>query len=342
MYNKEYGSQLYRSQLNAKITATAHNTPEKIMTNHDLEKLVDTSDEWIRSRTGITQRHVVGKNEASSDISTRIAETLMEKRGISADEIDVIIVGTVTPDYFTPSTAALIQKNIGATNAWGFDLSAACSGYIYGLETGATFIRSGQYNKVMVIGVDTMTSILDYKDRDTCVIFGDGGGGVILEPTQNDTGILDSILHMDGNGGEYLIIPGGGSRIPATVESVKSRQHFIKQDGKMVFKYAVRGMADVSEKILSRNNLSGEDIALFIPHQANKRIIDAAAERCGISSEKVLINIDRYGNTTAGTIPIAMNEAVENNQIKDGDYILLASFGAGFTWGSILIKWETE
>ena len=328
--------------MNAKITATAHNTPEKIMTNHDLEKLVDTSDEWIRSRTGITQRHVVGENEASSDISTRIAETLLEKRGISADEIDLIIVGTVTPDYFTPSTAALVQKNIGASNAWGFDLSAACSGYIYGLETGATFIRSGQYNKVMVIGVDTMTSILDFKDRDTCVIFGDGGGGVILEPTQNDTGILDSILHMDGNGGEYLIVPGGGSRIPATVESVKSRQHFIKQDGKTVYKFAIRGMADVSEEILSRNNLSGEDIALFIPHQANKRIIDAAAERCGISSEKVLINIDRYGNTTAGTIPIAMNEAVENNQIKDGDYILLASFGAGFTWGSILIKWKTE
>jgi len=312
------------------------------MTNHDLAKLVNTSDEWIRSRTGISQRHVVGENEASSDISTRIAETLIEKRGISADEIDVIIVGTVTPDYFTPSTAALVQKNIGATNAWGFDLSAACSGYIYGLETGATFIRTGQYNKVMVIGVDTMTSILDFKDRDTCVIFGDGGGGVILEPTQNDTGILDSILHMDGNGGEYLIVPGGGSRIPATVESVKSRQHFIKQDGKTVFKFAVRGMADVSEKILSRNNLTGEDIALFIPHQANKRIIDAASERCGISSEKVLINIDRYGNTTAGTIPIAMDEAVEKNQIKDGDYILLASFGAGFTWGSILIKWETE
>ena len=328
--------------MNAKITATAHNTPEKIMTNHDLEKLVNTSDEWIRSRTGISQRHVVGENEASSDISTRIAETLIEKRGISADEIDVIIVGTVTPDYFTPSTAALVQKNIGATNAWGFDLSAACSGYIYGLETGATFIRTGQYNKVMVIGVDTMTSILDFKDRDTCVIFGDGGGGVILEPTQNDTGILDSILHMDGNGGEYLIVPGGGSRIPATLESVKSRQHFIKQDGKTVFKFAVRGMADVSEKILSRNNLTGEDIALFIPHQANKRIIDAASERCGISSEKVLINIDRYGNTTAGTIPIAMDEAVEKNQIKDGDYILLASFGAGFTWGSILIKWETE
>ena len=328
--------------MNAKITATAHNTPEKIMTNHDLEKLVDTSDEWIRSRTGISQRHIVGENEATSDISTRIAKALIEKRGISANEIDVIIVGTVTPDYFTPSTAALIQKNIGATNAWGFDLSAACSGYIYGLETGATFIRSGQYNKVMVIGVDTMTSILDFKDRDTCVIFGDGGGGVILEPTQNDVGILDSILHMDGNGGEYLIIPGGGSRIPATVESVKSRQHFIKQDGKTVYKFAVRGMADVSEEILSRNNLSGEDIALFIPHQANKRIIDAAAERCGISSEKVIINIDQYGNTTAGTIPIAMNEAVEKNQIKDGDYILLASFGAGFTWGSILIKWETE
>ena len=328
--------------MNAKITATAHSTPEGVMTNFDIEKLVDTSDEWIRSRTGITQRHVVSENEASSDISTRIAVSLLKKSGIDPDEIDVIIIGTVTPDHFTPSTAALVQKNIGASNAWGYDLSAACSGFLYGLETGANFIASGKYKKIMVIGVDIMTSILDFQDRDTCVIFGDGGGGVILEPTSSKSGIVDSILHMDGSGGEYLIVPGGGSRMPATKKSVDDRAHYIKQDGKTVFKHAVKGMADVSEKILSRNNLTGDDISLFIPHQANKRIIDSAANRCGISEDKVLINIDRYGNTTAGTIPIAINEAINDKRIKDGDYVLLASFGAGFTWGSILLKWESK
>ena len=328
--------------MNAKITATAHSTPKNVMTNLDLEKLVDTTDDWIRSRTGIVQRHIVSEDEASSDISTRIATSLLEKGGISANDIDLIIIGTVTPDHFTPSTAALVQKNIGAKNAWGFDLSAACSGFLYGLETGANFIASGRHKKVMVIGVDTMTSILDFQDRDTCVIFGDGGGGVILEPTLGKTGIVDSILHMDGSGGDYLIMPGGGSRIPATLKSVDDRQHYIKQDGKTVFKYAVKGMADVSERILSRNDLTGDDIALFIPHQANKRIIDSAAQRCGISEEKVLININQYGNTTAGTIPIALNEAFSDNRIKDGDYVLLASFGAGFTWGSILIKWESK
>ena len=328
--------------MNAKITATAHSTPEGVMTNFDIEKLVDTSDEWIRSRTGITQRHVVSENEASSDISTRIAVSLLKKSGIDPNEIDVIIIGTVTPDHFTPSTAALVQKNIGASNAWGYDLSAACSGFLYGLETGSNFIASGKYKKIMVIGVDIMTSILDFQDRDTCVIFGDGGGGVILEPTSSKSGIVDSILHMDGSGGEYLIVPGGGSRMPATKKSVDDRAHYIKQDGKTVFKHAVKGMADVSEKILSRNNLTGDDISLFIPHQANKRIIDSAANRCGISEDKVLINIDRYGNTTAGTIPIAINEAINDKRIKDGDYVLLASFGAGFTWGSILLKWESE
>lgn len=328
--------------MNAKITATAHSTPEGVMTNFDIEKLVDTSDEWIRSRTGITQRHVVSENEASSDISTRIAVSLLKKSGIDPNEIDVIIIGTVTPDHFTPSTAALVQKNIGASNAWGYDLSAACSGFLYGLETGANFIASGKYKKIMVIGVDIMTSILDFQDRDTCVIFGDGGGGVILEPTSSKSGIVDSILHMDGSGGEYLIVPGGGSRMPATKKSVDDRAHYIKQDGKTVFKHAVKGMADVSEKILSRNNLTGDDISLFIPHQANKRIIDSAANRCGISEDKVLINIDRYGNTTAGTIPIAINEAINDRRIKDGDYVLLASFGAGFTWGSILLKWESK
>ena len=327
------------SPIKAKIVATARSVPQNIMTNHDLEKIVDTSDDWIRTRTGINQRHVVGENEASSDMSTKIAKTLLKKSQLSPTEIDVIIVGTVTPDHFTPSTAAIIQNNINAKNAWGFDLSAACSGFIYGLETGSALINSGKYNNVMVIGVDTMTSILDFQDRDTCVIFGDGGGGVILQPTEHN-GIIDSLLHMDGSGGEYLIIPGGGSKIPASIESIENRDHFIKQDGKTVFKHAVRGMADVSAKILSKNNLTGNDISLFIPHQANKRIIDAAAEKCGISKEKVLINIDKYGNTTAGTIPIALSEAVDDGKIKNGDYVLLSSFGAGFTWGSILLRWE--
>ena len=327
------------SSIKAKIVATARSVPQNIMTNHDLEKIVDTSDDWIRSRTGINQRHVVGENEASSDMSTKIAKTLLKKSQLSPTEIDVIIVGTVTPDHFTPSTAAIVQNNINAKNAWGFDLSAACSGFIYGLETGSALINSGKYNNVMVIGVDTMTSILDYQDRDTCVIFGDGGGGVILQPTEHN-GIIDSLLHMDGSGGEYLIIPGGGSKIPASLESIENRDHFIKQDGKIVFKHAVRGMADVSAKILSKNNLTGNDISLFIPHQANKRIIDAAAEKCGISKEKIMINIDKYGNTTAGTIPIALSEAVDDGKIKNGDYVLLSSFGAGFTWGSILLRWE--
>ena len=308
------------------------------MTNFDLEKIVDTSDNWIKTRTGINQRHIVSENEASSDISTKIAYKLLRKSGVRANEIDAIIVGTVTPDHLTPSTASIVQKNIDAKNAWGFDLSAACSGFIFGLETGASLIQSGRYKNVIVIGVDTMTSILDYKDRDTCVIFGDGGGGVLLQPS-TDNGIIDSLLKMDGSGGKYLIIPGGGSKIPASVDSVKNRDHYIKQDGKTVFKYAVRGMANVSAEILNNNNLTGDDIALFIPHQANKRIIDAAAEKCGISKEKVLINIDNYGNTTAGTIPIALSEAVDDGKIENGDYILLSSFGAGFTWGSILIRW---
>jgi len=325
--------------IKAKIAAASRSVPEKIMTNFDLEKIVDTSDQWIKTRTGITQRHIVGEDEASSNMSTKIAIQLLDKSGIKASDIDAIIVGTVTPDHLTPSTAAIVQKNINAKNAWGFDLSAACSGFIYGLETGSSLIQSGKYKNVIVIGVDTMTSILDYKDRDTCVIFGDGGGGVLLQPSIND-GIIDSLLRMDGTGGEYLIIPGGGSKIPASVDSVRNRDHYIKQDGKTVFKYAVRGMANVSQEILNNNNLTGDDIALFIPHQANKRIIDAAAEKCGISKEKVLINIDNYGNTTAGTIPIALSEAIDDGKVKQGDYILLSSFGAGFTWGSILIKWE--
>ena len=251
--------------IKAKIVATSRSVPEKIMTNFDLEKIVDTSDNWIKTRTGISTRHIVGKDEASSDMSTKIANQLLNKSGIKADEIDAIIVGTVTPDHLTPSTAAIVQKNINARNAWGFDLSAACSGFIFGLETGASLIQSGKYKNIIVIGVDTMTSILDYEDRDTCVIFGDGGGGVLLQPSTTNNGIIDSILRMDGAGGKYLIIPAGGSKIPASMDSVKNRDHYIKQDGKTVFKYAVRGMANVSAEILHNNNLTGDDIALFIP-----------------------------------------------------------------------------
>ena len=327
--------------LNAIITATAHSVPNKIMTNFDLEKLVETSDEWIKTRTGIKKRHVVNTTEAASDISTKIAKKLLDKRKISAQEIDLIIVGTITPDHFTPSTAALVQKNINASNAWGYDLSAACSGFLFGLETGANFIASGKYKKIMIIGIDVMTSVLDYSDRDTCVIFGDGGGGVILEPSNENYGIIDSILHMDGNGGEYLNIPAGGSRIPSSLDSIKNKEHFVKQDGKTVYKYAVKGMAEVSKTILTKNKYTGDDVKLFIPHQANKRIIDAAANRCGIDSKKVIINIDNYGNTTAGTIPIALNESVEKKILNNNDLILLASFGAGFTWGSILIRWKS-
>ena len=325
--------------MSAYITTTAHYVPEKILTNKDIESMVDTSDEWIRSRTGIEQRHIVSSDEASSDLSTHVANQLLKKRGIDASEVDVIIVSTVTPDHLTPSTAAIVQNNINASNSWGFDLSAACSGFLYGLETGSKLIESKKYNKIMVIGVDTMTSILDFKDRETCIIFGDGAGGVILEDATNDNGIISSILRTDGSGAKDLRVFAGGSRKPATNNTIKNREHYIRQDGKKVFKFAVKRMAEVSEKILKDNGLTGNDIDLFIPHQANKRIIDATRKRCGISEDKVFININKYGNTTAGTIPICLNEAVEEKRIKTGDNILLSAFGSGYTWGSVLIKW---
>jgi len=328
--------------MKATITSTAHYVPQKILTNVDIEKLVETSDEWIQDRTGIKQRHVVSEEEASSDLSTHVANKLLEKRGINPEKIDVIIVGTVTPDHPTPSTAAIVQNNIKATNAWAFDLGAACSGFLYGLETGSKFIESGKYKTVMVIGVDTMTSILDFKDRETCIIFGDGAGGVILEASKSDSGIISSILKTDGAGASSLNVYAGGSRKPASQETITNREHFIRQDGKKVFKFAVKRMADVSKELLTINGLSGTDIKIFIPHQANKRIIDATGERCGIPKNRILINIDKYGNTTAGTIPIALNEAVENNLINNGDFILLSAFGSGFTWGSILIKWDSQ
>ena len=302
--------------------------------------MIDTSDEWIQSRTGIEQRFIVGENEATSDLCTHIAKQLLEKRGFSGDDVQVIIVCTVTPDYFAPSTAAIVQNNIGASNAWGFDLSGACTGFLHGLETGSKFIEAGKYERVMVIGVDAMSTIMDYTDRNMCVLFGDGGGGAILEPTNSDNGIIDSIFLMDGSGGDYLIVPGGGSRQPATIESVKARQHYLKQDGKTVYKFAVKGMSDVSNDIIKKNNLTGDDISLFIPHQANKRIIDSVASRCNLAKNKVLINIAKYGNTTAGTIPLGLSEAVDTGRLDEGDFLLLAAFGAGFTWGSMLIKWD--
>ena len=325
--------------MRAKITATARYLPERILTNFDLEKMVDTNDEWIRSRTGIETRHLVKEGEATSDMGTQIALQLLEKSGKGPEEIDLILVATSTPDYLVCSTAALTQDKIGAKNAWGFDIAAACSGFIFALETASKFIESGRYKNAIVIGADTMSSIIDYTDRDTCVIFGDGGGGVLLESSDDDVGILDSILYTDGSGSRYLNVPAGGSAHPTSKDTVDKRMHFVHQDGKPIFKFAVKNMADVSKQILDQNKLTGDDLKLFIPHQANRRIIDAAAKRCGLPEDKVFINIQKYGNTTAGTIPIALNEAAESGRLEHGDLLLLAAFGGGFTWGSMLIRW---
>ena len=263
----------------------------------------------------------------------------MERSGKAAADIDLILVATSTPDFQVVSSAALVQDKVGAENAWGFDIVAACTGFVYAMETGAKMIESGRYNNVIVIGADTMSSIIDYTDRNTCIIFGDGGGGVLLEPSDNEYGVLDSILHTDGSGSQYLTVPAGGSLHPASKDTIEKKMHYVYQDGKTVFKFAVKNMADVSKQILDKNNLTGDDIALFIPHQANRRIIDATAERCGLRKDQILVNINRYGNTTAGTIPIALDEAVETDRLDENDLLLLAAFGGGFTWGSMLIRW---
>lgn len=327
------------SLLRANITAVGKYLPEKKLTNADLEKMVETSDEWIIERTGIRERRIVSQEQATSDMCIEAINQLLNTRGISAEELDVIIVGTITPDTLFPSTACVIQEKIGATNAWGFDLSAACSGFLFALQTGAQFIETGRYQKILVIGADTMSSILDYTDRNTCILFGDGAGAVLLEPSENGFGIIDSKMRIDGVGGKFLHMKAGGSRLPASHETLDKGYHFAYQDGRPVFKYAVKGMADISEEVVTRNGLTGQDLALFIPHQANKRIIDAAANRLGLSDEQVIINIDKYANTTGATIPIALAEAVEYKRISKGDYVLLSSFGAGFTWGATLIKW---
>ena len=325
--------------MKAKITATAKYLPKKTLTNIDLEKMVDTTNEWILSRTGIEKRHLVEEGEATSDMCKNVAKELLKKSNKSPEEIDLILVATSTPDYPVVSTAALVQDKIGAKNAWGYDIVAACTGFVYAMETGAKFVESGKYKNVIVIGADTMSSIIDYTDRNTCVIFGDGGGGVLLEPSDDDSGVLDSMLYADGSGYQYLTVPAGGSLNPTSKATVDKGMHYVFQDGKTVFKFAVKNMAEVSKEILDKNDLTGKDVKLFIPHQANKRIIDAAADRCGLKSEQVLVNINKYGNTTAGTIPIALDDAVEEKMLNKGDILLFAAFGGGFTWGSMLIKW---
>ena len=328
-------SQLVR----AKITALGTYVPPRVLTNRDLEKIVETSDEWIMTRTGIRERHIVDEGVATSDLAAEAARRALAQRGIDASEIEAIVVATVTPDMLFPSTACLVQNKLGAKGCWGFNLSAACSAFVYALQTGAQFVATGAHKKVLVIGADVMSSILDYTDRATCILFGDGAGAVILEPAEDGAGIIDFLHEIDGSGGCSLYMPAGGSLHPATHDTVDKKMHFVHQDGGAVFKYAVRKMGEVCEKLLARNGFTANDIDCFIPHQANQRIIQATADRVGLKPERVIINIDRYGNTTAGTIPLAMQTAREEGRLKKGDLVLLASVGAGFTVGATLLRW---
>ena len=323
-----------------KISALGTHTPPRLLTNADLEKMVDTSDEWILARTGIRERHIVDKGVATSDLAVEAAKKALAERGIAPTDVETIVVGTVTPDMFFPSTACLVQNKLGAAGAWGFDVSAACSAFLYALQTGAQFVANGMHKKVLVIGADVMSSIIDYTDRATCVIFGDGAGAVLLEPADDPQyGILDFVHEVDGSGGCYLYMPGGGSLNPSTHETIDKKMHFVHQDGQAVFKFAVRKQTELCEALLQRNGLKGSDIDAFIPHQANKRIIMATADRLGLNPESIIINIDRFGNTTAGTIPLAMQTAREEGKLKKGSLVLAASVGAGFTVGATLMRW---
>jgi len=329
------------SKITAAITAVGGYVPEYRLTNAELEKMVDTNDEWIRTRTGISERRILkGEGLGTSDLAVPAIQEILRKKNLNATDIDCIICGTVTPDMLFPSTANIISDKLGATNAWSFDVSAACSGFLYALSTGAMFIESGKYKKIIVVGADKMSAIVDYTDRATCIIFGDGAGAVLLEPSVDETGILDTILRSDGSGRHYLYQKAGGSLKPASVETVTNKEHFIYQEGKAVFKFAVKGMADVSAEIMERNNLTADDVAWLVPHQANLRIIDATAHRMGLSTEKVMINIEKYGNTTAGTIPLCLWEW--EPRLKKGDNIVLSAFGGGFTWGAVWIKWAYD
>ena len=325
-------------KVRAAITAVCGYVPDYVLSNAELEKMVDTNSEWIVSRTGIYERRILkGENQGTSVMAVEAAKGLLQKRGIDAMELDLIICATTTPDMQFPATANIISDLIGAKNAFGYDISAACSGFIYSLVTASKFIETGAYKKVMVIGADKMSSIIDYTDRKTCVIFGDGAGAVLLEPNEEGNGIMDSILHADGAGRAYLHQKAGGSAMPATIETVSARQHYVHQEGQAVFKFAVTNMAEVSAQIMERNNLTAADVSWLVPHQANLRIIEATANRMGVGLDKVTINIQKYGNTTNGTIPLCLWEW--ENQFKKGDNIVLAAFGGGFTWGSVLIKW---
>jgi 3-oxoacyl-[acyl-carrier-protein] synthase-3 len=323
-------------KISAAITGVHGFVPKDVLTNEDLSKIVDTSDDWILSRTGIKERRIM-KDGASSDMAMEAVNALLRKKNIDPLEIDLVIVGTVTPDYPFPSTANVLCDKTGMKNAWGFDLNAACSGFLFALSTGSQFIETGKYKKVLVVGVDKMTSIVDYQDRTTCVIFGDGAGVVLLEPNEEGLGLQDFILRSDGSGRQFLIQPAGGSAMPSSHETVDNRMHYVKQEGKQVYKFAVTNMAEVSAEIMEKNNLTSDDVAWLVPHQANLRIIDATANRMGLPSEKVMINIQKYGNTTAGTLPLCLWDY--ENQLKKGDNIILSAFGGGFTWGAVYIKW---
>jgi 3-oxoacyl-[acyl-carrier-protein] synthase-3 len=323
----------------AKISGVAGYVPPKVLTNADLEKMVETNDEWIRTRTGIRERHIAEDGTASSHLATEAAKALLAKTSTDPSEIDLIIVATVTPDMFFPATACLVQDRLGAKRAWGFDLSAACSGFAYALTVGAQFVGSGAHRKVVVIGSDVMSSILNYNDRATCVLFGDGAGAVLLEPAKDGEGILDFSHDVDGSGGQYLYMPGGGSLHPSTHETIEKNMHVVHQEGSQVFKYAVRRMAELAACLLERNGFTSDDLALVVPHQANLRIIRAMQQRLGVDDSKVMVNIDKYGNTTGGTIPLGLRDAVEQGRLRKGDLVLLAAVGAGYTTGGLLMRW---
>ncbi len=328
-------------RVRAKISSVGTYVPPRLLTNADLEQMVATNDQWIVERTGIHERHIADKGVGTSDLAVEAARCCLRKRGIGADEVEVILVATVTPDMLFPATACLLQEKLGAKGAWGFDLSAACSGFPYALQVGAKLVESGAHKKVMVIGADVMSSILDYTDRSTCILFGDGAGAVLLEPCdEGEVGLVDYVHEIDGSGASSLYMPGGGSLHPCTAETVAAKMHFVHQEGGAVFKVAVRKMAELSETLLARNGLTAAEVDLFIPHQANKRIILATAERLGMPEEKIVINIGEYGNTTAATIPLAMQTAIDEGRLKRGATVLLASFGGGYTVGATLLRWE--
>jgi len=329
------------SHRHAFIRSVGRFLPDRRLTNQDLEKMIDTTDQWIFSRTGIRERRILEPGLGNSYMAIRAALECLERCGTAPEEVDAIVLGTVTPDMFYPSTACLVQKAIGATRAWGFDLSAGCSGFVFSLTTGAQMIESGRYEKVLVIGSDVMSAIVDYEDRNTCVLFGDAAGAVLLEPCpEPGYGILDFIQRIDGSGEPHLHMKAGGSRRPSSFETVKNKEHYVYQEGQQVFKWAVTEMANVSAQILEKNGLTGDDVAFFLPHQANLRIIDASANRMKIDRNKVVINIERYANTTAATIPLCLYDVVaEEKRVKTGDYLVMSAFGAGFTWGSVLIRW---